>query len=234
MYTAKTILIAEDDSSIRELLEESLNSLYDVISVDNGYSAYIKASEENPGLILLDLFLPRMDGITVVKKLKANDRTKNIPILVVSAHNKKELIVTLLKLGVRHFLAKPFEINNLVKRVGELYQDSAAASDLANLKIKYSPNSNILNVKLVGDLVTNDSPVLINDISHQINKDIEKIILHINDLDSFGMDQVAAIERVKEYFKENDIGFHVSAGHSTSLRANLLKNSVLKDNLLTN
>lgn len=233
MYTPKKILIAEDDPNIRTLMEEALNKTYEIISVDNGFSAYTKAKEEAVGLIILDLFLPRMDGLTVCRKLKSEEQTNNIPILIVSAYNKKELIVALLKLGIKHFLAKPFDMNIFIKRVDELFIPPAISQKFTNLKIKYSLNKDILNVKLVGELVSHDFPVLINDINNQVKGDINKIILHLNDLNSFGMDQLNIIEQLKDHFLENKINFKITAGGSNNLRANLLKNSALKENLLT-
>ena len=231
MSSDKKVLIAEDDEGISELMEEALNKTYDIVRVDNGFSAVTKAKEEIPGLIILDLFLPRMDGINVCKKLKANPLTKNIPILVVSAYNKKELIVALLRLGVKNFLAKPFEIDNLVKRVNELYTPLTASSELANLKVKYAPASDLLNIKITGNLTSADSPVLINDIEGQLTDKIKKIILNVNRLDSFGTDQVDIIEKMKDHFQDNEINFKISTGGSSNLKTNLLKNSRLRENL---
>ncbi len=233
MYTAKKILIAEDDLNIRELMEEALNKTYEIISVDNGFSALTKAKEEIPGLIILDLFLPRMDGINVCRKLKADEKTKNIPVLVVSAYNKKELIVALLRIGIKNFLAKPFEIDHLVNRVKKLYVSPSVSSELTNLQIKYAPSTDILNIKIAGELASNDSPVLISDIDNQLKENIKKVILNISDLNTFGIDQVTILEQIKDHFHENKINFQISTGSTNNLRANLLKNSQLRENLLT-
>lgn len=233
MNDIKKVLVAEDDPNIMELIKESLTDEgYLVIPADNGLLASIKAKEELPGLIILDLFLPRMDGLKVCRKLKTQDDTKNIPILVISGNTKKETVVDLLRLGVRNFLAKPFDVENLVHRVDELYPDRVPVSKLTNLKIKYMPNLDILNVKLAGELGENDAPVLVDDIDNRIDKKIHKIILNVIELKTFGMEQINVLEDIKEHFIANDIKVKVTAGSSKDLRSNLLKNSKLREDLL--
>ncbi len=236
MDKTNKILVVDDDPNILELMEETLGEKgYDVISVDNGYSAFLKAKEEEIGLIVLDLLIPRIDGVSLCQKLKALGSTKNIPILIISAHAKKELVVKLLRLGVNNFLTKPFDVDKLINRVNELYSSSTdpAPSVLTNLKVKYAPGMNILNIKLIGELASTDPPVLISDIGNQLQKDIKKIMLNVADLNAFGVEQVNAIQKIKDHFEANDIKFNISTGNLKDLRINLLKSSKLKENLLT-
>ncbi len=234
MEKMSKILAVDDDHSILELIEEALGEKgYEVITVDNGYTAYSKAKEGNIGLIILDLFIPRIDGVSLCQKLKALELTKNIPVLIISGQAKKEMIVKLLRLGIRHFLAKPFDVDKLVNRVNELYSSVSASSTLTNLKVKYSPAMNILNIKLVGELMSTDSPVLISDIGNQLKKDTKKIMLSIADLNSFGAEQVNTLQKIRDHFQANNIKFNISSGNLKDLRVNLLKNSSLKENLLT-
>jgi len=233
MNYIKKILVADDDENIVELIREALTDEgYSIISADNGMLAAIKAKEELPSLIILDLSLPRMDGLNVCKKLKAQDETKDIPILIISAQNKKEIVIELLKLGVKNFLAKPFNVDNLIKRVDALYPDNTPSAGLTNLKIKYMPSLDILNIKLAGELAENDTPVLMSDIDTRISQNIHKIILNVIDLQSFGMEQINVLEDIKNHFLENNIKFKITAGNSRDLRSNLIKSSKLKEDLL--
>ncbi len=233
MNDVRKIVVADDDSNILDLMKESLTDAgFNVIPADNGLSAFIKAKEEHPGLLILDLYLPRMDGVKVCQKLKSSDETKDIPILIVSAHTKKEIVVQLLRLGVNHFIAKPFDVDKLIARVNELYPDRVPSSHLAKLKIKYMPNLDILNIKLVGELGQNDTPILLNDITGRVSQNIHKIILNVMDLDTFGMEQVNVLEDIKDHFQENQIKFKITAGSTKDLRTNLLQNSKLKENLI--
>jgi len=237
MEKANKILVVDDDPNILTLAEETLGEKgYEVIISDNGYNAWLKAKEEDIGLIILDLFIPRIDGVTLCQKLKSLDVTKDIPILIISGHAKKEIIVRLLQLGIRHFLAKPFDIEQLISRVNELFisgNESPNLSKLPNLKVKYSPGLNMLNIKLIGELTDTDSPVLINDIDNQLKNDTNKILLSIADLNSFGMEQVSVLQKIRDHFEANNIKFSITANNLKDLRINLLKNSALKENLLT-
>ncbi len=233
MNDIKKIIIADDEPNIVELIKDTLTDKgYIVIPANNGLSTVIKAKKERPGLIILDLFLPRMDGIKVCKKLKSLDETKNIPVLIISAQTKKEIVIELLRLGIRNFLAKPFNINNLIKRVNQLYLQCIPSSQLTKFKIKYMPSMDILNIKLIGDLAENDTSILVNDINNRITENIHKIILNIMELNTFGTEQINVLEDIKDHFQENNIKFKITAGSSKKLRSNLLKNSKLKENLL--
>ncbi|MBU1077625.1 MAG: response regulator [Spirochaetes bacterium] len=233
MQYIKKILVADDDENIVELIREALTDEgYSIISADNGLLASIKAKEDQPGLIILDLSLPRMDGLNVCKKLKAQDETKDIPILIISAQNKKEIVIELLKLGVKNFLAKPFNVDNLINRVNTLYPENTPSVQLTNLKIKYMPNMDILNIKLAGELAENDTSVLMNDIDNRISQNIHKVILNVIDLQSFGMEQINVLEDIKNHFLGNNIKFKITAGNSRDLRSNLIKSSKLKEDLL--
>ena len=82
----KTILIVDDEKSIRELLAFNLEKEgYKVIEADNGIDAVDRALNQKPDLILLDVMLPRMDGISVCKKLRYALNINTVPILMISA-----------------------------------------------------------------------------------------------------------------------------------------------------
>ena len=90
MEKANKILAVDDDGSILTLLEETLGEKgYEVVLADNGYTAFQKAKEEDIGLIILDLFIPRIDGVALCQKLKALDGTKDIPSKCACVSTKK-------------------------------------------------------------------------------------------------------------------------------------------------
>ncbi len=86
MSENKKILIVDDDLTLREMYEERLK--YDgfvVIGASDGEEAIAKAQSESPDLILLDVMMPKLNGIDVMGKLREDDRTKNIPIIILTA-----------------------------------------------------------------------------------------------------------------------------------------------------
>ncbi|MFH0989339.1 MAG: response regulator [bacterium] len=115
---AETILVAEDQLAILKLIEFRLkNSGYNVICVGDGLAALEQARAHRPDLILLDVMMPLMTGFEVLAVLKKEDKTKNIPVLLVTAQSREEEIVKGLELGADDYLIKPFSPNELAARI---------------------------------------------------------------------------------------------------------------------
>ncbi len=115
------IFIVEDDENIREMESYALkNSGYDVRGFAEGVSLMAALEESLPRLILLDIMLPGDDGLTLLRKLRSIDRTKKIPIMMVTAKTTELDKVRGLDMGADDYLAKPFGIMELVSRVKAL------------------------------------------------------------------------------------------------------------------
>lgn len=114
----KKVLIAEDEEHIRRLVKVILQQdNYDFIEAKDGKEALEKVSEEMPDLIILDLMMPKVDGIEVCKQLKKNVLTRKIPIIMLTA--KKEMTDKFVgvRVGADDYLTKPFEPRELRVRV---------------------------------------------------------------------------------------------------------------------
>lgn len=125
------ILIAEDEPSIRELVRMALEeeNFTDIIEAENGREALEKAERHQPSLILLDWMMPEMDGLTVCRKLKMNENTRNIPIIILSAKSEESDIVLGLEMGAIDYVTKPFSRKILIARVrAQLREQSAQTS----------------------------------------------------------------------------------------------------------
>ena len=114
----KTILVV-DDSTTTNLLCESIfqEKEYQVIIVDKGKEAFNRIKKDQPDIVLLDLMLPGTDGFTILKQLKQNDHTKQIPVIVVSARASREDREKALEYGALDYVMKPIGANNLVEKV---------------------------------------------------------------------------------------------------------------------
>jgi DNA-binding response OmpR family regulator len=114
----QTILVAEDQQHIRSLIEYKLkNSGYTVVSAEDGRSALEKAGQILPDLILLDVMMPLLTGFEVLASLKSNEKTRSIPILMVTAQSKEDEVLKGLELGADDYITKPFSPNELAARV---------------------------------------------------------------------------------------------------------------------
>ncbi len=112
------ILTAEDQQHIRKLIEYKLtNCGYVVVAVEDGVQALEKARELLPALIMLDVMMPQMTGFEVLAALKADERTRSIPVLLVTAQSKEEEVLKGLEMGAEDYITKPFSPNELAARV---------------------------------------------------------------------------------------------------------------------
>ena len=111
----KTILIVDDEKMILNLLSCNLiKEGYNVIEAKDGLEAITIAQEEKPDLILLDVMLPKLDGLTVCKRVK---NIMNVPILMVTAKDDELDKILGLELGADDYITKPFSIRELLARV---------------------------------------------------------------------------------------------------------------------
>jgi diguanylate cyclase (GGDEF)-like protein len=111
------ILVVEDDEDARLVLTELLRPRYDVDAVGDGETALKRAAELKPDLILLDLFLPGMDGFGALTGLRRNSKTADTPVIFLSAQGDAETKSQGLSLGAADYLAKPFSEQELMARV---------------------------------------------------------------------------------------------------------------------
>jgi two-component system, OmpR family, alkaline phosphatase synthesis response regulator PhoP len=119
--TGSQILIVDDNIPNCELLEAYLSDDdYEIRSVNDGHAALEAVSEREPDLILLDIMMPRMSGYEVCQKLKSDDETQGIPILMVTALNESGDIEKAVSAGCDDFLTKPVNKLELRTRVRSL------------------------------------------------------------------------------------------------------------------
>ena len=110
-----TILAVEDDAPIRNLITTTLKTHdYRYITTSNGESAILEASSHNPDIVLLDLGLPDMDGVEVIKKIRT---WSDVPIIVISARSEDTDKIQALDAGADDYLTKPFSVEELLARL---------------------------------------------------------------------------------------------------------------------
>lgn len=109
------ILIVEDDSSVRNLMVTTLKAHdYQYLVAENGANAILEASSHNPDIVLLDLGLPDIDGIEIIKKIRT---WSNMPIIVISARSEDMDKIEALDAGADDYLTKPFSVEELLARL---------------------------------------------------------------------------------------------------------------------
>jgi two-component system alkaline phosphatase synthesis response regulator PhoP len=122
------VLVVDDELEIQELVEFNLaRNGYDVSCVGSGEDAIKSARLREPDLIVLDLMLPRIDGLEVCRILKGDAKTRNIPIIMLTAKGEESDVVAGLELGADDYVTKPFSPRVLLARVRAVLRRKAGA-----------------------------------------------------------------------------------------------------------
>lgn len=121
---AQSILIAEDEADIRELFTLILSSAgYEVTTVADGVGALTRLAYAPPSMVILDLNMPRVDGLEVLAAIRTVDAWKDVPVLVLTASGTGDNLVAARRLGARGYLLKPLTPSGLVERVEQVLGD---------------------------------------------------------------------------------------------------------------
>ena len=204
------ILVIDDDTAINELIKVNLElEGHQVIQAYDGIKGFALCKQELPALVILDVMMPDVDGFTVAQRIRKNDETKDIPILMLTALSQLNDKVNGFNIGVDDYLVKPFEMQELEVRVRALLKrtnqipKSASTRDLLTLgevtllPETYSVKINEKTAKLTpiefdilnllfqnhGNMVS--SAQLLKDIwGYSPDDDIETIRVHIRHLRS--------------------------------------------------
>ena len=128
------LLVVDDEADAREVLTEVLEPEYEVLLAEDGEAALDVARAEHPDVVLMDLFMPRLDGLQALERLRADTATSDIPVIFVSGHGDDAVKVRSLDLGAVDYLQKPFserELRARVERTLRLVRSQTALRELA-------------------------------------------------------------------------------------------------------
>ena len=130
------IIVIEDEPDIVEVVRYNLTREgYQVLTLDRGDEGLNLIRNQAPGLVILDLMLPGIDGLSICQQMKADPIVSNIPIIIISAKGEESDVVVGLELGADDYLAKPFSPRELVARVKAVLRRGATVGASANERI---------------------------------------------------------------------------------------------------
>jgi DNA-binding response OmpR family regulator len=117
-----TILVCDDDDGLRELMKVALGRRYRYLEAADGDTGIELCRKEHPDLVLLDVMLPGRSGLHVLEALRADEGTRNIPVVIVSAWQSPDDRSSATAIGADAFLGKPFELEELTSTVATLLE----------------------------------------------------------------------------------------------------------------
>ncbi len=161
------ILVVDDEEDILELVSYNLaKEGYKIEKADSGEKAIAAAKSVVPNLILLDIMLPNIDGLEVCRRLKADTKTRHIPIVMLSAKGEDADIVSGLELGAEDYITKPFSPRVLIARVRAILRrkkpsetDAESALQLYDMVINPSRHEVLINGEPI-DLTASEFGIL--------------------------------------------------------------------------
>ena len=180
------VLLADDNADMRQYVARLLSAAYDVVAVADGQAALDAARAAPPDLVLSDVMMPRLDGFGLVRALRADERTRRLPIILLSARAGEEAAVESLGTGADDYLVKPFSARELLARVRthvELARERRAwESELerrveertAELRLAQQAMLQQERLKALGQMASG--------IAHDINNAISPVALYVESL----------------------------------------------------
>jgi CheY-like chemotaxis protein len=123
------ILVIEDDKSLRDLLRVHLGTHgYGIRFAADAEEGLRAVLQQQPDLILCDLNLPYLDGFEMVKALRGDDITRHIPVVVLTGRADDESFVKAMQMGVRHYITKPVQVDDLIAAINSALGPQPAAN----------------------------------------------------------------------------------------------------------
>ncbi len=133
----ENILVIEDEEDILELISFNLGKEgYRVVGATSGEQGLKAARASVPGLIVLDLMLPGIDGLEICKVLKNDSKTQHVPIIMLTAKSEESDVITGLEVGADDYITKPFSPKILIARIRSLLRRRARETDKSTSTIK--------------------------------------------------------------------------------------------------
>ena len=116
----KKVLVVDDEPNVRRLLRNILSKNFDILEAEDGSQAITVAKTQQPNVILMDMMMPKMDGLTACHMIKNDPATKAIPVIMVTATNFELNIKLSEQMGASGYVTKPFSTQELFSKINEV------------------------------------------------------------------------------------------------------------------
>lgn len=173
------ILVVEDDAPVRNLIGTTLKTHgYNYMTASTGESALMQASSNNPNIVLLDLGLPDIDGVDVIKKIRT---WSELPIIVISARTEDKEKIEALDAGADDYLTKPFSVEELLARI-RVTERRLATMQSANKSESIFVNGNLKIDYAAGCAYLNNEELHLTPIEYKLlcllSRNVGKVLTH--------------------------------------------------------
>lgn len=133
MSDKQTILVVDDEQDLLDLIEYNLKKEgFDVLMAEDGKEGIEIAREHNPNLVLLDIMMPKMDGLEVVEQMRSDEKLKHIPIIFLTARSDEKTEVEGLNKGGDDYITKPISTTKLISRIKAVLRRFEVTEEMAD------------------------------------------------------------------------------------------------------
>ena len=185
---SKILLVDDEDRNIRLLEQLCKNLGYNTVTASSGQEAIDKSITEMPGLILMDVMMPGMDGFEATENIKSNEITRHIPVIILTALDEKKDRIKGIAKGASDFLSKPFDVEELSLRI-----------------------RNNLEIKEYHDFIKNHNMLLESEVikrTEELNKAYKKLDTSYHTVQKSYIETIQRLNMAAEY-KDEDTGSHI-------------------------
>ena len=186
------IVVVEDDSEIRSYLTEALSEDYDITDCSNGKEGLAAVLKTMPDLVISDIMMPEMDGTTLCSKIKTNNATNHIPVILLTAKSREEDQLEGLETGADAYIVKPFNMDILRRTIVNLIHSHHT------LQLKFGRNDQL--EELVEDIkMKSPDEKLLERVMTAINHNLNNAELSVDRIaDEVGISRVHLHRKMKE------------------------------------
>lgn len=199
-----TVLVVEDDTSLREMLQAKLSATYKLLVAKDGLEGIEIAKRSVPDLIITDLAMPKKNGFSLIRELKQYETTHDIPIIVLTAFTEEDKQIKSLNLGVNGYLHKPFNSRLLLSMSHNLIQAreavQTALKDIAGTDIIYQlPDSDLIKsaIKIVQANLSNPD-FSVDDLAQRMKLSRSHLYTKFSELTDYSPKEFIHIMRVRQ------------------------------------
>ncbi len=206
--TNLTILIAEDDSDLRQFIKTMLIPHYNVLEAADGKAGYELAIDQLPDFIISDIMMPEIDGLEFLQKIRNSTETSHIPFILLSAKSDIESKLSGLEYGADDYITKPFSVNYLKARIENIIRQRKTLIERLSVNQPKLPIAKKANQNKPDIIITSQDESFILKVKEQISKNMDDSSFLIDDLASaMAMSRTVFFKKIKSLTGQAPVDF---------------------------